>query len=627
MSDRRLQQFDGDRMQGGRAIVPQAASPRLGVDARPEQRFVGIDVADPADEGLVEKQLLDLGVMGAEPLGESGAIDLEGIGTVGGRRLCQQMKASELPDIVVTEVPLLELEDGAGVRRRLGGPEEAAGHTELDEQPASIEREQQLLAVAAEGHHGAAGEEGRIVRGDAFGAEFRGDDPCALDMRPQAANDRFGFGKFRHRSLVEVEQDGAVFHLDAVFALFQRRVVVVLPGHAVEFPGMVRTNDHLAVERPLREGPEAVRADTVNCVQLPIDVTDSHPRLSADYLEHRPGGEFGQVTDTFERHTKIHTTMPSSLSRRALFAAIAVSAGCRNSPAKTIGVVPKGANHIFWKTVHAGAIKAAREGGYEVEWQAPTLEVDSARQIEIVESMVNRKLAGIVLAPVDRKALTGVVERAGLARIPVSIFDSAIDTKKILSYVATDNAEGGRLAARRMGELLQGKGKVAVIGFMPGSASTMERESGFQSEIETKFPGINIVGTQFGMASQSKSMAATENFLSAHPDLAGVFADNESSTDGAVRALQSRKARQVKLVGFDASDHLVGAMKEGWIDSLVVQNPFKMGYESTRAVCRHLAGEGVSPHIDSGVRIVLRSELEQPAVKELLFPDLKPWLG
>ncbi len=307
--------------------------------------------------------------------------------------------------------------------------------------------------------------------------------------------------------------------------------------------------------------------------------------------------------------------------------AFAVATACQSSPTKTIGVVPKGANHIFWQTVHAGAVKAAREYGYQVEWKAPTLEVDSARQIEIVESMVNRKLAGIVLAPVDKKALVAVVERAGLQRVPVAIFDSGIDTRKILSYVATNNEEGGRLAARRMGEILGGKGKVAVVGFMPGSASTMERESGFESEVKAEFPGIQIVGMQFGQASQAKSMAAAENFMSAHPDLSGLFADNESSTAGAVQALKGRNARQVKLVGFDASEPLVTALKEGWIDSLVVQNPFRMGYESTRAVCRHLAGEPVAPTVDSGVRIVLRDELEKPDVKELLFPDLKPWLG
>lgn len=319
--------------------------------------------------------------------------------------------------------------------------------------------------------------------------------------------------------------------------------------------------------------------------------------------------------------------MASRPARLLPLALILSTLACQRDSAKIIGVVPKGANHIFWQTVHAGAIKAARESGFEVEWKAPTLEIDSARQIEIVESMVNRKLAGIVLAPVDKKALVAVVERAGLARIPVAIFDSGLDTKKILTYVATNNDEGGRLGARRMGELLGGKGKVAIVGFMPGSASTMERESGFETEIKAKFPGIQIVGMQYGQASQAKSMAAAENFLSAHPGLAGIFADNESSTAGAVQALKSRNAKQVKLVGFDASEPLVKDMRDGWIDSLVVQDPFKMGYESTRAVCRHLAGESVAPAADSGVRIVLGADLEKPEVRQLLFPDLAPWLG
>ncbi|PYT22547.1 MAG: sugar ABC transporter substrate-binding protein, partial [Acidobacteria bacterium] len=117
--------------------------------------------------------------------------------------------------------------------------------------------------------------------------------------------------------------------------------------------------------------------------------------------------------------------------------------GCQRSEVRVVGVVPKGANHIFWQTVHAGAIKAAREFHFGVQWNAPTLEVDSSRQIEIVESMINRRVAGIVLAPVDRQALVGVVERAAREGIPVAIFDSAIDTNRVIAYVATDNTEGG----------------------------------------------------------------------------------------------------------------------------------------------------------------------------------------
>jgi len=305
---------------------------------------------------------------------------------------------------------------------------------------------------------------------------------------------------------------------------------------------------------------------------------------------------------------------------------IFASAACRRPEVRVVGVVPKGANHIFWQTVHAGAIKAGREFHFEIEWNAPTLEVDSSRQIEIVESMINRRLAGIVLAPVDRHALVAVVERAAREGVPVSIFDSAIDTNNIVSYVATDNTEGGRMAARRMGEILGGKGKVGIIGFMPGSASTMEREDGFQDEIRKRFPGIRIVGLQFGMADRAKAMAETENIITAHPDLAGLFADNESSSSGAVQALKSRRPSAVKLVAFDASDQLIADLQSGAIDSLVVQNPFKMGYESARALLRQIKGEPVEVTIDSGVRLVKRDEIDTPDLKDLLFPDIQKYL-
>ncbi|HUQ93382.1 MAG TPA: substrate-binding domain-containing protein [Bryobacteraceae bacterium] len=302
-------------------------------------------------------------------------------------------------------------------------------------------------------------------------------------------------------------------------------------------------------------------------------------------------------------------------------------ASCRRDSKPVVGVVPKGANHIFWQTVHAGAIKAAQEYGFEIEWNAPTLEIDSSRQIGIVESMVNRRLAGIVLAPVDKKALVNVVERAAKEGVPVSIFDSGIDTAQRISYVATNNEEGGRMAARRLGEILGGTGKVAVIGFMPGSASTMEREHGFQDEIRLKFPSINLVGLQFGMADRAKAMAVTENVLTAHPDLAGIFADNESSSSGAGQALKARQAKKVKMVAFDASDQLIADLKEGWIDSIVVQNPFRMGYESTKAIGMHRRGEKPPAHIDSGAALVMAGDLEKADVKELLFPDIRRYLA
>ena len=183
------------------------------------------------------------------------------------------------------------------------------------------------------------------------------------------------------------------------------------------------------------------------------------------------------------------------------------------------------------------------------------------------------------------------------------------------------------MAARRLGEVLGGKGKVAVIGFMPGSASTMDREDGFQEEIRKLYPAIDIVGLQFGMADRAKAMAATENILTAHPDLAGLFADNESSTTGAAQALKSRGAKNVKLVAFDASEQILADLNDGTIDSLVAQNPFRMGYESTRAIGLKLAGKTPPRSVDSGATLIRKEDLSKAEIRALLFPDLRSYLG
>lgn len=308
-----------------------------------------------------------------------------------------------------------------------------------------------------------------------------------------------------------------------------------------------------------------------------------------------------------------------------IFGSLLLSA-CRREGKPVIGVVPKGANHLFWQTVHAGAIKAAREFGLEVEWNAPPTEIETSRQIEIVESMVNRRLAGIVVAPIDKKALVNVVERAYAAGVPLVIFDSDVETPQRLAYVATNNEEAGRMAARRLGEILGGTGKVAIIGFKPGSASTMEREAGFQDELKKKFPAMHVVALQFGNADRAKSMAVTENVLTAHYDLDGLYADNESSTAGAAQALKARDNRKVKLVAMDASEQIVNDMRTGWIDSLVVQNPLEMGYESVRAIALKLRGQNPDPVIDSGATLVTPADLERPAVKALLFPEIHQYL-
>jgi len=317
-----------------------------------------------------------------------------------------------------------------------------------------------------------------------------------------------------------------------------------------------------------------------------------------------------------------------SLLLAAVFASLIAAYSCqRTSTKKVVGVVPKGTNHIFWQTVHAGALAAADEFDLEVIWNAPQLEVDASRQIAIVENLIARRVDGIVLAPVEEDALVGVVERAVSEGIPVSIFDSGIKTDKIISYVATNNYDAGVMAARRMGTILGGKGKIGVIGFMPGSASTMDREAGFNDTIAKEFPLIQNLGVRFPMADRARALAEAENIMTANPDLAGLFADNESSTDGTVRAVKQRGAvGKVKIVGFDASKELVDELKAGSIDSIVIQDPFKMGYESTKAVALHLRGEEPTREIDSGSYLVLRENVDTPEMQARLFPDIAKWL-
>lgn len=318
-------------------------------------------------------------------------------------------------------------------------------------------------------------------------------------------------------------------------------------------------------------------------------------------------------------------------SRRELLAAagaLGLAACGEDSGRPVVGVVPKGTNHTFWQSVHAGAIKAGRAFDLEIVWNAPQMEIDSARQIAIVENLITRRVDGLVLAPVDEDALVTVVERAADRGIPVAIFDSAINTDRIITFVATDNYQGGVMAAERMAEILGGQGKVGVIGFMPGSASTMKREAGFLEAVNERFPGIEVVGVKFNMADRAKALAEAENLLTAHPDLAGFFADNESSVDGTVQAVKQRGlAGKVRIVGFDASESLVADMRAGAIDSIVVQDPFKMGYESTRQLALHLRGGEVVRQIDSGAYLLRPENVDTPEMQAIVFPDIRYWLG
>jgi ribose transport system substrate-binding protein len=308
-----------------------------------------------------------------------------------------------------------------------------------------------------------------------------------------------------------------------------------------------------------------------------------------------------------------------ALSIMTILTASACKGGANNNSQKVIAVIPKGVSHSFWQTVKAGAEAAGKDLNVKIDWKGPAQETDISGQINIVEDAINRNVDGIVLAPSHGDSLVPMVDRAQRSGIPVTIFDSGISTQNYLSYVSTDNREGGVVAAKRMGEKLGGKGKIAILGVKKGSVSTDERESGFESFIKEHFPGIEIVQTLYGEANAAKSLAVAEDILTAHPDLTGLFASNESSTVGAVRAIRQRNLQgKVVLVGFDSTPDLVNNVRDGAIDSLVLQNPFKMGYEGVKTIVDKINNKTPERRIDTGVKLLTRDNLDTPEIQQLI---------
>ncbi len=315
-------------------------------------------------------------------------------------------------------------------------------------------------------------------------------------------------------------------------------------------------------------------------------------------------------------------------TRRSFVALPALAAGlasCGKSGKRIIAVIPKGRSHLFWQSVHAGANAAAREIGVEIAWNGPSTETDFNGQIQIVESMINRRVDAIALAPIDKKVMVGVVERAAREKIPVIIFDSPVDTDKFVSQVATDNYAAGKMAADRLGAILNGKGRIIMVACQVGAASTMAREQGFEDRMKESFPDIKILDKRYGMSEVAASRTVAENMLTAFPDADGVFASNETSSVGAALALKARKSK-AKMVGFDFGPTLEEDMKLGVIDSLVVQHPFKMGYESVKSAIAALDGKPVEKINNLAPKLVSKDNLNEPEVQAQVHPDLKKYL-
>jgi ribose transport system substrate-binding protein len=314
-------------------------------------------------------------------------------------------------------------------------------------------------------------------------------------------------------------------------------------------------------------------------------------------------------------------------------------AGCNKSPATagksfTIAVIPQGSTHEFWKSIHAGAMKASQDYAAQnvtvkIIWKGPMREDDREQQVQVVEGFLAQGINGIVLAPFDKDALVRPVEEASRANIPTVVVDSALNSGIPISLVASDNYQGGELAAQEMGRLLNGKGKVLVLRYQEGVSSTEAREKGFLEKLRSDFPKIEVVSSnQFAGATRDTAKTATENLLNRYgSEVQGLFTPNESSTAGALLALDDTgKAGKIHFIGFDTSDIFTQAIKNKKLDGIVVQNPFRMGELGVKTVVDHLLGKPIEKRVDTGVTLITPANLEQPESQQLLHPPLEKYL-
>ncbi|MDP6984056.1 MAG: substrate-binding domain-containing protein [Candidatus Latescibacteria bacterium] len=305
---------------------------------------------------------------------------------------------------------------------------------------------------------------------------------------------------------------------------------------------------------------------------------------------------------------------------------------CGESPdpgRTTIVVIPKGTTHEFWKSIHAGARRAATDLDVDIIWKGPLKEDDREAQIAVVENFISRGVSGIVLAPLDDAALRVPVLNATRSGIPVIIIDSGLQSDDYISFVATDNYQGGRMAGQEMARRLEGRGRIVMLRYQEGSASTMKREQGFLDAI-AESPDIVVVSdNQHGGATTESAYAASENLLAPLQTqdgtltIDGIFCPNESTTFGMLRALQDRQLNgQVRFIGFDSSEKLVEGLTAGDLDALVLQNPMAMGDIGVRTMVAHLQGKPVERRIDTGVVLVTRDNMNESTVAELLRPPI-----
>jgi ribose transport system substrate-binding protein len=303
--------------------------------------------------------------------------------------------------------------------------------------------------------------------------------------------------------------------------------------------------------------------------------------------------------------------------------ALALTTFAASAADKEIAVIVKTANSDFWQNVKKGAENAASGmKGYTATFQGAASDTDLAGQVALVENAVNRKVAGIVLAPSDPDALIPAIKKAWEAKIPVILIDSAAaDSGKqyYQSFLATDNKKAGELCAQALIDKIGTTGKVAIMSYTAGSGSEIGRVGGFRKYLETHSK-LQIVGPFYSNSQMGTALNQTTDVLAANADLKGIFGANEPTAIGMGRALvQSGKAGKVTAIGFDGNGDLQGFVKDGTIEAIAVQSAYQMGNLGVKTAVEVSQGKTVPKFLDTGVVMVTKKNIDTPEAKNVLY--------
>jgi ribose transport system substrate-binding protein len=291
----------------------------------------------------------------------------------------------------------------------------------------------------------------------------------------------------------------------------------------------------------------------------------------------------------------------------------------------TIPVIVKDTTSGYWQIVFAGARQAAKDLHVKVPELGAQSEADINGEITILENAVAGKPAAIVIAPTQFKALGAPIDEAA-KKVPIIGIDSAADSKAFTSFLTTDNEKGGRIAADGMAAAIKAKygkdeGEVALITHLPGVGSLTARDNGFQEELKEKYPGLKLVAHRISDGNATTGLNIMTDLITAFPNLRGVFADNLIQCQGASQAVaENKKGDTIKLVCFDAGPKLIKYLEDGVIAALLLQDPYRMGYDGVKTALEASKGEKVPAFVDTGANLVTKANMNNPKEHKLLYP-------